>query len=86
MLRNSLTSFSAKTSEFIAVDLLEPKPPNADACEVGAPNDGALNENVGAAAPVDGAPNPPPPNVDVPKPLNADCAKIFTNIYHCALF
>lgn len=65
------------------IDLHDPKPPKADACEVDAPNDGVLNENGGAAAAAVGAPNPLPN--DVPKPLNAAGAEIIINWLLCTL-
>lgn len=48
------------------MSLLEPKPPKADDDVAGGPNDGVLNEKVGAADDV-----PKPPN-DAP---NAGCAR-----------
>lgn len=64
--------------------LLEPKPPNAvDVCAVGAPKDGGLNENDGAAdaAPNGCVPRVPVPSVEpkvlvAPNPPNAVGAKI----------
>lgn len=51
-------------------NLLEPKPPNVDVvCVVGAPNDGVLNENDGAA---DAAPNPPNDDPNPPNAVGAD--------------
>lgn len=67
-------SFELQVNRSCVKHLLEPKPPKAeDACVAGAPNDGVLNENAGAA---DVAPNPPPscvPSV-LPKPPNAVAA------------
>lgn len=45
----------------------------------GAPNDGVLNENEGAA---DAAPKPPN---DVPKPPNAGCAEKSVNVIYLKL-
>lgn len=56
-------------SIFFNEHLLEPKPPKAAADVAGAPNDGVLNENDGAA---DVAPKPPN---DAPKLPNACCAE-----------